>query len=219
MRRPKAATIDHPPLEALEPRRRHILEAAYGVLIERGYAGANTLEIARRARVSKRELYAEFGSKSGLLRALISATADRMRVTLVVNDVADRKALRSVLARYGKTALSELTRTPVLALNRLAIAEAGRSNEIGRILEQEGREPNRRALIELLAKARAAGMLSAEPELVAGQFFSLLMGDLMLRLLLGVVEPPNRKEIGRRAEAATTAILALYPEHRTNTCA
>src|SRR5215468_9606024 len=60
------------PLDALEPRRRALLEAAYSVLMERGYAGASTLEIARRARVSKRELYAEFGSKSGMLQALIA---------------------------------------------------------------------------------------------------------------------------------------------------
>jgi AcrR family transcriptional regulator len=198
-------------LESLEPRRRCILEAAYGVLLERGYAGANTLEIARRARVSKRELYAEFGNKSGLLRALITATAGRMRVPLEVDRVADHDTLRSVLVRYGTTALTELTRTPVLALNRLAIAEAGRSNEMGRILEQDGREPNRRALIALLEKAKLAGVLrNGEPELMAGQFFSLLMGDLMTRLLLGVIEPPGSREISKRAAAATAALLALH---------
>src|SRR5579872_5966383 len=48
-----------------------ILGAAFSVLMERGYAGASTLEIARRARVSKRELYAAFGSKEGILAALM----------------------------------------------------------------------------------------------------------------------------------------------------
>jgi AcrR family transcriptional regulator len=199
------------PLEALEPRRRAILEAAHGVLLERGYAGASTLEIARRARVSKRELYAEFGSKSGLLRALVAATSGRMRVPLEVEGIADRDTLQSVLVNYGTTFITELTRAPVLALNRLAIAEAGRSPEMGWALEQDGREANRRALIELLAKAKAADLLrGADPELIAGQFFSLLIGDLMTRLLLGVIKPPSAKEIRRRAEGATSAILALY---------
>jgi TetR/AcrR family transcriptional repressor of mexJK operon len=156
-------------------------------------------------------LYAEFGNKSGLLRALISATAGRMRVPLAVDHVADVAALRSVLVRYGTTALTELTRTPVLAINRLAIAEAGRSSEMGRILEQEGREPTRQALIELLAKAKTAGVLRGnEPETIAGQFFSLLMGDLTMRLLFGVIEPPDATDIARRSRAATSAILALY---------
>ena len=63
----------HPsPLDALPPRRRAILIAAVSVLMEKGYARASTLEIATRARVSKRELYAEFGSKRGILEALIT---------------------------------------------------------------------------------------------------------------------------------------------------
>jgi hypothetical protein len=75
---PRSTSPPNPsPLADLEPRRRSILEAAYHVLVERGYAGASTLEIATRARVSKRELYAEFGSKSGILRALIAVTAAR----------------------------------------------------------------------------------------------------------------------------------------------
>ena len=62
-----------------------------------------------------------------------------------------------------------------------------------------------------MAKAKAAGLLGrGDPEAMAGHFFSLLMGDLMNRLLLGVIEPPSAKEIARRAEAATSALLALH---------
>ncbi len=60
-------------LDDLPPKRRAILAAAYDVLMEQGYARAGTLEIATRARVSKRELYAEFGSKRGILEALVAA--------------------------------------------------------------------------------------------------------------------------------------------------
>ena len=203
------------PLDALEPRRRCILEAAYAVLMERGYAGASTLEIATRARVSKRELYAEFGSKAGMLRALIAATSTRMRLPLEVGEVSSPEDLAALLLRYGISVLTELTSAPVLAINRLAIAEAGRASEIGRILEEAGREPNRRALIDAVAKAQAAGALGdGDPEIVAGQFFSLLMGDLMMRLLLDVTPRPRAKEIRRRAQAATDSVLALHSSVR-----
>jgi AcrR family transcriptional regulator len=199
------------PLADLEPRRRCILEAAYQVLMERGYAGASTLEIATRARVSKRELYAEFGSKSGILRALIAATAARMQLPLATAEIHDRDDLAAALVRYGMTALGELTSPPVVAINRLAVAEAGRSSEMGGILEDTGREPNRKALIELVTKAQAAGVLGpGEPGVIAGAFFSLLMGDLMYRLLLGVVPRPGPKEIRKRAQAATQLVLALH---------
>lgn len=199
------------PLADLEPRRRGILEAAYMVLVERGYSGASTLEIARRARVSKRELYAEFGNKAGILRALIATTSSRMRLPLADVEIRDRESLTAALEAYGRAALSELTGPAVIATNRLAIAEAGRSSEMGRILEQDGREPNRKALVELMAKAQAAGVLtSSDPKQPSTEFFSLLTGDLIVRLLLGVTPRPGAQEIARRAEAATTAVLVLH---------
>jgi AcrR family transcriptional regulator len=203
------------PLADLEPRRRSILEAAYQVLVERGYAGASTLEIATRARVSKRELYAEFGSKSGILRALIAATAARMQLPLATAEILDRDDLAAALVSYGTTALGELTSPHVVAINRLAVAEAGRSSEMGGILEDTGREPNRKALIDLVARAQASGVLRpGEPGAIAGEFFSLLIGDLMYRLLLGVVPRPGAKEIKKRAQAATQLVLALHARQR-----
>ena len=198
------------PIDDLPPRRRAILAAAFAVLMEQGYAGASTLDIATRAKVSKRELYAEFGSKRGILEALIASTAARMQVPLKPDDVADRKSLVRVLTRYGVASLVELTHPAVLAINRLAVAEADRTADLGQILDERGREPNRHALAELFARAQSAGILGpGDPNRMGGQFFSLLWGDLMLRLLLGVVRPPDAREINRRAAAATEAVLAL----------
>lgn len=193
------------------PRRLAILGAAYAVLMEQGYAGANTLEIARRAKVSKRELYAEFGNKAGILEALIAATAARMQVPLTVPDITSADAFATALAAYGVAALTELTSPHVIAINRLAVAEAGRSSDLGRILDQQGRESNRRALVALVGKAQAAGVLKGgDAGVIAGQFFALLTGDLLMRLLLGVIKRPRVKEIRRRAEMATDSVLRLH---------
>ncbi|MGZ3349744.1 MAG: TetR family transcriptional regulator, partial [Xanthobacteraceae bacterium] len=45
------------------PARQRILDAAFSAFMEHGFAETSTLEIATRARVSKRELYALVGSK------------------------------------------------------------------------------------------------------------------------------------------------------------
>ncbi len=200
------------PLDNLPPRRRAILIAAFDVLMEQGYAGASTLEIATRAKVSKRELYAEFGSKSGILEALIATTADRMQAPLALPDVADRPAFAAALTRYGMTALAALCHPAVTAMNRLAVAEAGRTSELGHILESSGREPNRLALGLMMKRAQDASFLGeGDPNRMSGQFFSLLFGDIPVRLMLGVIEPPAAAEIRQRAEAATDALLKLYP--------
>ena len=49
--------------------RERILEAAFAAFMESGYATTSTLEIATRARVSKRELYALVGNKQEMLIA------------------------------------------------------------------------------------------------------------------------------------------------------
>jgi len=214
----KKATLDKTspsPIDSLPPRRKAILAAAYDVLMEQGYTGASTLEIATRAKVSKRELYAEFGNKAGILEALIATTAARMQLPLAPaelgNGFDDGAAFANALTRYGVTALTELTHPAVVALNRLAVAEAGASSELGRILDQQGREPNRLALGRLFGRAQAAGFVGdGDPDQMSGVFFSLLFGDLMLRLMLGVVAPPRPREIGRRAELATRAVLELF---------
>jgi AcrR family transcriptional regulator len=206
------AHFDDAPIDGLPPRRRAILAAAFDVLMAQGYAGASTLEIASRAKVSKRELYAEFGSKSGILEALVATTSARMQAPLALPDVADRAALGAALARYGATALSELCHPAVIAINRLAAAEAGGASELGHILDRSGREPNRLALGGFIARAQEAGLLGkGDPDRIGGQFFSLLFGDIPLRLMLGTTAPPAAKEIEARAEAAADAVLQLHP--------
>src|SRR5262249_40956604 len=52
--------------------RERILEAAFATFMEHGYASTSTLDIATRARVSKRELYARVGNKQEMLVACIT---------------------------------------------------------------------------------------------------------------------------------------------------
>jgi len=209
---PLPAATPPSPLDALPARRRAILIAAVKVLMDKGYARASTLEIATRARVSKRELYAEFGSKRGILEALITSSAAEMKAPLVPAEIGDRHALAAALTAYGVAALATLTNPYVLAMYRLAIAEAPADTELGEILDANGRQPNRRALIDIMRRGQAAGFIGpAEPDRLGQEFFALLLGDLMVWLLLGVSAPPDADEISERAERATKTLLTLHP--------
>ena len=59
-----------------------------------GYAATSTLEIATRARVSKRELYVLVGNKQEMLIACISARATRLQVPADLPVPHDRETLR-----------------------------------------------------------------------------------------------------------------------------
>src|SRR5215467_12649400 len=60
--------------------RERILAAAFKAFMEKGYAATSTLEIATRAKVSKRDLYATFGTKQAMLVGCIASRATRMRL-------------------------------------------------------------------------------------------------------------------------------------------
>src|SRR6516225_4222181 len=73
--------------------RKRILEAAFAAFMKRGYAAASTLEIATRARVSKRELYGLVGNKEEMLIACISERAMRLRVPAALPALRERETL------------------------------------------------------------------------------------------------------------------------------
>src|SRR5438128_11356263 len=74
----KSVTPDRSSAE--NPVQERILGAAFKAFTQDGYAGTSTLEIARRAKVSKRDLYANFSSKYAVLVACIMNRADRVRL-------------------------------------------------------------------------------------------------------------------------------------------
>jgi AcrR family transcriptional regulator len=194
------------------PVRDRILAAAFSAFTERGFAETSTLEIATRARASKRELYALFGNKQDMLIACISERAKRLRLPVDLPELRDREALRTTLAAFGARLVREVSEPAVVAMFRLAIAEAARTPDIAQALNGIAIAASRDALREIMRRARSAGLLSGEPAEMAAQFFGLLWGNLMLGLLLDIAERPSQREIDRRAEAASVAFLRAYPE-------
>jgi len=194
------------------PVRQRILEAAFSAFMEHGFAAASTLEIATRARVSKRELYALVGSKQQMLAACISERAKRLQVPAGLPEPHDRESLARTLETFGTQLLREVSDPTVIAVFRLAIAEAVRAPEVARALHSIGVETSRAALREIMTRARSAGLLGCEPHDMAEHFFGLLWGNLMMSLLLRVADRPSPREIARRANAATAAFLQLYPQ-------
>jgi AcrR family transcriptional regulator len=191
--------------------RERILEAAFRAFMKSGYATTSTLEIATRARVSKRELYALVGNKQEMLVACISERARRFDVPADLPVLRDRETLEQVLASFGTKLVREVSDPAVIAVFRLAIGEAVQAPEVARALDSTGREASRAALRKIMAGAQASGLLTGRPAELAEQFSGLLWGHLMISLLLGVAERPNTREIARRARDAAAAFLELHP--------
>jgi AcrR family transcriptional regulator len=191
--------------------RGRILEAAFAAFTESGYAAASTLEIATRARVSKRELYTLVGNKQEMLTACITERSKRLQVPAELPVPRDRETLAHVLVSFGAQLIREVSDPTVIAVFRLAIAEAVHAPEVSQALNSIGRETSRAALRNIMTQARASRLLDGHPGELAEQFVGLLWSDLMVSLLLGVAARPNPREIAGRAQQAAAAFLQLHP--------
>jgi AcrR family transcriptional regulator len=194
------------------PARQRILDAAFSAFMERGFAETSTLEIATRARVSKRELYALVGSKQEMLTACIGERARRLQMPAGLPEPHDRDTLARVLETFGAQLLREVSDPTVIAVFRLAAAEAVRAPEAAHALNSLGVEPSRAALREVMNRARSAGLLHGDPAEMAEHFAGLLWGNLMTGLLLKTAERPTPRQIARRAKTAAAALLQLYAQ-------
>ena len=192
----ESAEREREQIAAHKPVRERILSAAFAAFKEHGYARASTLEIATRAKVSKRE------------------RAQRMRLPADWPPLQDRRGLDAALVAFGQVLLREISDPDVIAVFRLAIAEAERSPEVAQALDTHGRQASCAALREMLERAQSAGLLDrTDPGRMVAQFMALLLEDVVMSLALGLAKRPGPSEIQRRSRDAANAFLRLYPEH------
>lgn len=180
-----------------------------------GYAATSMLEIATRAKISKRDLYANFPSKQAVLLACITSRTSRMRLPPDLPAPHSREMLKATLSALGATVIREVCEPAAMSMHRFAIAEAERSPDVAAALSSS-RSVNRHALERLLVRAQADGVLGeGDPSRMMEQFFALLWGDLLISRLLGAVATPSHAQNEQRANEATTAFLKLYAHDRS----
>ncbi len=194
--------------------RQRILEAAFAAFMKNGYGATSTLEIATRARVSKRELYAVVGTKEEMLVACITERARRLEAPADLPEPRDRDGPAALLAAFGAQLLREVTEPTVVGVFRLAIAEALHAPEVAKVLDSVGRATSRTALRKIMTQACTSGLLDGQPAELSQQFAALLFGDVMMGLLLQTSKRPNQEEMEARARSAATALLQLHPVPR-----
>ncbi|MEO0773421.1 MAG: TetR/AcrR family transcriptional regulator [Pseudomonadota bacterium] len=186
--------------ETRTARAQEIEQAAYAILAQKGYAGMSMLAVAKRARCSNETLYNWYGDKLGLVRAMVTRSAEEARALLEGTPEDDRPALQ-VLTAFGPVLLKLLLGERAVALNRAAAADP--TQELGHALATAGRETVVPLLTALILRAMEEGGLpQSDPAKAADLYLRLLIGDLQIRRVIGRMSPLSEADITTRAEEA-----------------
>lgn len=199
-----AAGADAPPL----PKRDAILEAAAKIFMDQGFGPASMDEVARLAGVSKATIYSHFDSKQALFGAIITGRCTAMIPLIEAAALGDQPpadALRTI----GRQFLDLLMSQGPLALYRVVLSEAGRFPELGRTFYESGPSLVANALADYLARQHELGVLETpRPRVSAEQFFGMVLGQIHVRLMLGISDAaPDPAERARLVELAVGTFL------------
>jgi len=199
------------PGDSPTPRQRAVLDAALGLLVD-PKAALTMTSVARAASCSKESLYKWFGDREGLLTATVQWQAAKVRAVPLAREGVDLDALRASLEHFATDWLTVLSGETSVALNRLAVGEAGGGGRhLGRIVLENGPYAMGRRLEPVLAIGREAGLLEFDDgEAAFRDFFGLVVRDVQIRLLLGDPLKLSDDEIRSEARRATRQFLTLY---------
>lgn len=198
---------------AAEPavsKREAILLAATRVFLDQGYGAASMDAIARAAGVSKQTIYAYFVGKAALFEATVLERSDRLLEpfpadTDTLHD--PETTLRAIARRFLELILSPET----VGRFRVIVAESGRFPELAEAFYRSGPERVGGRLSAYLAELDRREILRVtDPKAASIHFFGMVRGDLFLRQLLGLGEPPRGGELDRIVDGAVSAFLAAY---------
>lgn len=193
-----------------ETRRQAILDAAAQVFQETGFERTTMSAICERLGYSKATLYNYFASKEELFSAVVfEATEAEFEATLAALDPT-LQDMTEALEKFGRGLLTLLYAPQVLAVRRLIVAEAGRS-DLGRKCYALGPERSEAVAAAYLQQAMDAGKLrQADPRIAALHLRALLEAEWLDRFLFQTLEPVSESEINATVQRAIAAFMAAY---------
>lgn len=168
-----------------EERRRAILDAAESLFIEQGFAKVSLATIIRRSGGSLATAYELFGSKHGLLRAVIER--DKLEGRAEIDAlIARTDSAAEVLREITRRILDHVMQPRQVAMLRIVISESLNDPEFARGFHREIHLRRVADLAELFRKWNADGRAQFDnPEAAAELYLDMVVGDAELEALIG----------------------------------
>lgn len=194
--------------ETFTLRQNAVLECALGLLVAGGERALTTAGVARAANCSKESLYKWFGDRDGLLAAVVTYQARKVRFA----DEGGAANVRENLTVFAEDLLTVLAGDSSLALNRLAIGQASQEEaRLGGLLLERGRGRIEKRARDLMITGRRLGQLRFDDADAAYHaLYGLIVGDLHIRMLLGDGPRPGESDFSKLAGDAVDQFYRLF---------
>jgi TetR/AcrR family transcriptional regulator, mexJK operon transcriptional repressor len=186
-----------------------ILRAASQIFLANGFESTSTADIARLARVSKRELYACFGDKRAILAAVITQLQNQTHAKVNVS-WSSSGDIRKVLTRAGAEILDFVNSERFGKLFRIVAAETFRDPVSAEKFYLLGPRIGRENTAAFIRRQMASGRLrKSDPLQAADDFLDLIISA---RYLTAVVLGQNREvsHSRKRVRHAVEMFLCYY---------
>ncbi len=186
-----------------------ILSAASDVFLATGFEKTSTADIARLAKVSKRELYLHFADKRALLVAVVNDLQGDMHGRMD-SLWASGEAMEEVLLNSAKVIQRFILSERFGKLVRIVAAESYHNPNVAKQFFETGPNEGRKATARYLKEQMKQGRLrTADPLKAADDFLDLVVGaQLMTAVILGQIDPATPKASDTRH--AVEVFLMIY---------
>jgi AcrR family transcriptional regulator len=203
------------PGDGADERLGRIVAAALEVFSELSFRSATTQEIARRARVSKRDLYANFPCKQDLLIGVIKMVLqeDDAHLAAAIELTGETASLQERLEAIGLALMNEVLSAAMGFLARLIPSESIGQPVIGSIYFENGHVRRSRVIEGVLSSHMSqSGAPSAETSQAAQHYLALVTHLPYMSVLAGMRDMWDTARAQAHVECAVKCFVRAYPE-------
>ncbi len=157
-----------------------VLDTAMRLFAERGYEATSIAAIATEARVGKHTIYRRYADKAALFRACVERMALRILEARAGEDSETGRPLQRLKAIVLRAAYAAVD-LQMVALYRMAIAEALRFPEIAAMFNDPMSDPLIARCADLVREAQQNGELRSEDPVVLSELALEMTAGLLLQ--------------------------------------
>jgi AcrR family transcriptional regulator len=196
-----------------EERVGRIITASLEVFSEFSFQDATTGEIARRARVSKRDIYAHFPDKHALLIATLNKAlqSEFSNITETIAETQNVRSLQKRLEIIGLMLINEVTSVAMSVLTRLAASESINHPLAGTVYLENGPLRHTTLISEVLSPYGAKNKARLDVAKAAEHYLALVMYRPHLTTSMGMRDMWDTKSIQAHVVSAVEGFLKAYP--------